>query len=204
MLKDGSFVGKLGTVVGCSWKGKPYVRRLPVRTTPPTMGELANRHVFDLVNTWLKPIHEFVRLGFRNYSPMVWGVNAASSLLHKTAIHKAGFASSIDPALVQVSSGDLELPEDLQMLQEGDALNFTWDPGSGTNKGARDRIIILAYNIELKWAKQELSGSHRYMGSHSLSLTGSPAGGFHVYVAFIAGDGSRQSDSRYMGFIIMN
>lgn len=199
VLKDGMLVGKLGSVVGCRWKGKPYLRRIPVRTSPPTQAELVNRHIFGLVNAWLRPIHEFVKVGFRNYRPSFWGVNAACSVLHKTALHKDGFNSSIDPALVQVSHGSLGLSDDLQVMAEGDSLLFTWEALGRINKGPRDRIMLLAYNIEAGWARQEISGSSRYQGSHSLSLAQAPPGTYHLYAAFVAEDGSRQSSSRYLG-----
>lgn len=201
IIKDGAFIGKLGTIVGCSWKGKHYVRRIPVRTAPPTQRELENRFAFNLVNEWLKPIHDFVRLGFRNYSPTVFGINAASSVLHRTALNRDGMNSSIDPSLVQVSAGELELPDDLQLVQETDSLMFSWDPGSGTNKGSRDRIIILAYAPEIKWARQEFSATRRSTGTYALPLSGFPTGVYHVYVAFLGNDGCSQTGSRYMGSV---
>ncbi len=198
IIKNGSFIGKIGTVVGCTWKGQHYVRRIPVRTAPPSEKEMENRYIFNLVNQWLKPIQDFVRLGFRNYSPTVWGVNAASSVLHKTALNRDGMNSAIDPALVQLSSGELQLPEDLQLVREGTTLIFSWDPSSGPYKGARDRMILLAYDPENGCALQELSASLRYKGFHSLSVAGVPPGIYHVYVAFI-GEDSGQSDSGYVG-----
>jgi len=198
ILKDGAFIGKLGTVVGCTWKGKHYVRRIPLRTAPPTQREHENRYVFNLVNEWLKPIQDFVRLGFRNYQPTVWGVNAASSVLHKTALHKDGMNSRIDATLVQVSSGELELPQDLELVKEVNSLVFTWNPESGLKKGLRDRIIILAYNPETKWAKQEFTATQRYKGTYTLSLAEIPGGNYHIYVAFLGND-CGQTNSRYLG-----
>ena len=196
ILKDGAFIGKIGTIVGCTWKGKHYVRRIPVRTAAPTQREIENRYAFNLVNEWLKPIHDFVRLGFRNYSPTVSGINAACSMLHKTALTRDGMNSSIDASLVQVSFGELELPAELQLVQESDSLLLTWNPQSGLNKGSHDRLIILAYDPETGWAKQEFSASQRYTGSYSLPLLDIPPGGYH------GNDACSQTGSRYLGKIL--
>ena len=200
-IEEGHIKGKLGTLVGCTWKGRPYLRRKALRTSPPTKGETRNRYVFDLVNEWLKPVHEFVRLGFRNYSDSVWGINAASSLLHKTALHRDGFESFIDPSLAKLSHGTLGLPTDLVVILDGDQLLFYWSTELGPDKDPKDRIMMLAYNIEQGTAATETSGPHRFTGYASLPLKPIDPGTYHLYAAFIAPTAEKQSPSRYLGSV---
>ena len=102
-----------------------------------------------------------------------------------------------------MSHGSLGLSEDLQFVFLDGQLVVSWNPTGSINRGPRDRVMILAYNIEAGWAKEELSGSRRDAGSHSISLMKEPPGTYHIYAAFGAEDGSRQSDSRYLG-VVMN
>lgn len=48
---NGPFSGKLGSVVGCTWKGIPYMRSLPKkRTAKISEAEQANRKKFEVAH----------------------------------------------------------------------------------------------------------------------------------------------------------
>lgn len=200
----GPFQGKVGTVIGASWKGIPYMRALPKkRTIPPTAGELANRKKWALSQQWLKPVQDFVRIGFKGYSPKSEGFIAAKSYILKNAITGEGETLAIDPARVKLSWGDLPLPNNLQMTGlKGKQIQFTWDPkfiDDISHEG--DQIMMLAYNVEKDKVVDDLYGRARAHGSDMLNLNTSKTGTFHIYVAFVAHDRSRQSESVYMGTV---
>ncbi|OQP39758.1 hypothetical protein A4H97_16160 [Niastella yeongjuensis] len=201
---NGPFQGKVGRVVGANWKGIPYMRSLPKkRTSPPTAGELANRKKWVLTQRWLKPIQDFVRIGFKGYSLRSEGFVAAKSYLLKNAITGEGETLAIDPALVKLSWGNLPLPENLQMTRlEGKRVQFTWDPlftHELSHKG--DQIMMLAYNVEKDRAVSNPYGQVRAHGFDILEIDTSKTGTFHIYVAFVAHDRSRQSESVYFSTI---
>ena len=197
---NGKIRGKVGDMVGYQIKDKDYIRKAPIRTAPPTEGELKSRFMLEVVSVWLKPIKAFVRQGFRNYSWNFEGFSAAFSVNYKEALIKNGFDSYIDPALVKVSSGNLGLPANLQAeLGPEKVLQFTWTPAINNGQGPRDRIMMLAYNPEKEQAFFALFGAIRYQGTDSLPLPGALPGSFHIYAAFLAEDGNRQSESRYLG-----
>ena len=200
----GPFQGKVGTVIGASWKGIPYMRSLPCkRTSPPTAGELANRKKWALSQQWLKPVQDFVRIGFKGYSPKSEGFIAAKSYLLKNAITGEGETVAIDPARVKLSWGDLPLPRNLQMTRlEGGLIQFTWDPMiSDEISHPGDQIMMLGYNLEKSAVIRNLYGGVRKNGSDELDLKNILKGPFHIYVAFVAHDRSRQSESVYMGTV---
>ena len=201
-IENGNLIGKLGNIVGTTNNGKAYVKRRPVRTAPLTEGEQKNLFIFNLVGQWLKPILPYIRIGFQGYNNNFQGYNAAKSLLFKSGLNRNGYDSSIDPSIVLVSYGTLGLPENLQVELQEQVLHFTWDPAVNSNKGPRDRIMLLAYNIEKQIAAYELSGQKRMEASAQLSLENYKPGTYHIYAAFMAEDGSRQSNSRYLGIIV--
>jgi hypothetical protein len=61
-----------------------------------------------------------------------------------------------------------------------------------------DQVMLLLYDDKAGYENMKLTGQFRYTGSDELQLP-APAGEFHVYVAFIAHDRSRQSHSVYLG-----
>ena len=200
----GPVTGKVGTLVGSSWRGIEFVKSLPNRTKPPTPGELANRHIFKFTQQWLTPIDSFLKVGFKGYSQTSYGVNAAKSYLYKHALKKDGFNSSIDPSLMLVSYGNLSLSDNIQMeLIENDQLSISWNPKILKGQDPDDQVMIVAYNIEKKIAIATASGQFRKTGQHILDLEGLADGTIHIYVAFISVDRESQSNSVYLGTVFI-
>jgi len=201
-MKNGFLSGKIGETVHYQARGRQLVRRRPVRKAPPTEGELLSRHMLELTTAWIKPVLEFVRIGFRKYHENYEGFNAAVSVVRKEALQKNGYNSSIDPSKARLSHGNLANAEDLQaeLLPDG-TLNFTWIPTADADASPRDRVMLLAYNVEKAFAVQETFGNKRLSGSDSLQLPLNIPGSYHLYAAFIAEDLGRQSQSKYLGSV---
>jgi len=201
---NGPIVGKVGTVVGSSWRGIDYVKSLPKRKKPPTENEKINRFIFAKTQNWLQPIAGFLKVGFKNYTHTNQGVNAAKSYLYKNALIKDGYDSVIDPAEMKVSYGNLPLVEDLTMeLNNENELRITWkaDAVRSEEKEPDDQVMILAYNVDKEDAYYTVSGQFRKTGSDKLDLKLVLDGTIHVYVAFVSVDRSRQSNSVYLGTV---
>src|SRR5690606_29542654 len=193
------YVGKVGNVIGSSWRGIPYIKSRGLRTKPATEGELINRFIFGKTQKWLFPINDFLRVGFKNYTLKSQGVSAAKSYLYKHALVKDGFDSTIDPTLMKVSHGDLPLPNSIEVeLSQENELIFTWEIGSCTLENQFDQIILLAYDIENEEIAVSLNGQFRHTGRDVLDI-GRSVRTFVVYAAFIAADRESQSDSVYLG-----
>ena len=79
---NGPLSGKVGSVVGCSWKGVNYVRGLPRINKKRTEAQKANQSRFAYVNAWLAPFKPFTSVGLLNYSDRMTWYNAAYNLNH--------------------------------------------------------------------------------------------------------------------------
>ena len=201
---NGPFVGKVGTVVGSSWKGIPYMKaKYKARTPHITDKEKGNRSRFSTAQLWLKPMLDFVRVGFKGYTPMVEGFIAAKSYLMKNAMEGTGAETIINPAKVKVSFGELPLSDNIAVkLIEGNKLEFTWDPETIRHRFvAHDQVMLMAYDIKNKEVKWTTTGQFRNVGRDILELPEEKDRTYHVYLAFVADDRSRQSDSVYLGEI---
>jgi hypothetical protein len=194
----GAFSGKIGPVIGTSRNGVPYMKgRGNPRTGPVGEKEAENRNKFAIGHTWLKPLLEVVRVGFKGYSRTTYGYNAAKSYNFKNAMENG----QMIPALVKLSSGDLPLPETLSAtLQEDYKFQFTWSTEYTRLASRKDQIMVLVYHPESNTAIYEIHGAFRQTGSQTFNVVSDfKDKKIHVYAAFIAADRSRQSDSIYLG-----
>jgi len=198
----GPISGKLGAVIGATWKGQPYLRIRPrKRGKKRGVKEKLNQDKFSQAHYWLQPLLPYVRIGFRGYSPTVEGFNAAKSFCLKHAFTGEASARKIDPSRVQLSYGDLPLPSNIKIKRSGDFfLEFSWDKkyNGGNNY---DQVMLLAYDCETGRNKMQLTGQFRLSGADELELPQIKKQNYHVYIAFIAHDRSRQSHSVYLGKI---
>jgi hypothetical protein len=77
---NGPIQGKIGTVIGSSRNGVPYVKGpYKNRTLKVSVKELANRKKFAAAQYWLSPILNFVHEGFKGFSQRSQGFVAAKS-----------------------------------------------------------------------------------------------------------------------------
>jgi Family of unknown function (DUF6266) len=199
---NGHIRGKVGTAIGSSRNGIPYIKGpYSSRTKTVSERELANRKKFADAQAWLQPLLYFVQVGFRGYSQRSHGFIAAKSLLLKNSFEPTESGLRINPALVKVSSGTLPLPENLTVsLTEAGDFSFTWDPVLKEDRNAsHDQIMMLAYDVEAEYAKFTTTGQFFKTGADILSVAGGKGKNFHVYAAFNAYDRSQQSDSVYLG-----
>jgi hypothetical protein len=201
----GPISGKLGTIVGATWNGIPYIRSRPKRRTSKiSRKEQANRDKFARAQFWLKPLLDFVRVGFSNYSPTVVGFNAAKSWLMKNALEQTADGIVIDPSKVLLSHGDLPLPSNLRLGEiKDEELPVYWDVNENDYYHKYDQCMLLAYDIENAVVSMKLTGQFRQAGEDSLPIYKMKGRTYHIYVAFSAADRSRVSNSVYLGEVRM-
>jgi hypothetical protein len=198
----GAFSGKVGKVVGYVSKGKGVMRTQGERTTAPTEKELLNREKFATSQKWLKPLTDFLRVGFQDYQPTYEGFVAAKSYNQKHALQTTEDNKFfIDPALALVSFGQQPLPLEINVeCREGQELFFTWSKEG--NYAYNDHVMALAYDCDSEefFARYRTSIGLRSHGSATFQLEKSQQGrSFHVYIAFVSDDRRNRTNSKYLG-----
>lgn len=203
----GPVIGKVGTVIGSSRNGIPYLKGpYKNRTGVISQKEALNRRKFAAAQVWLKPLLSFVRVGFKGYSERSEGFVSAKSYLLKNVLKVVDNTIVIDPALMKVSYGELPISEHAAFnFNHPNELTFTWNPEGFDQSFDHDQVMLLAYNIKAERAYYNLIGQFRKVGTDQLTLPKDfkPGSEIHLYMAFIAADRSRQSDSLYLGEIII-
>jgi len=203
---NGPFRGKIGKAHGSSRRGTNYIKgSYKKRTKKVSEPELANRSKFKTAQLWLKPILAFVREGFKNHTRTSQGFTSALSYLLLNAFDGEQPNLNINPAKVKVSAGTLPCTDNVAVSYPGNnILKFSWDKEMiGGNP--RDQVMLLAYDIENNFAYQTNPGQFRSAGEDTIKiLMGAKTKTFHLYIAFVAVDRSRQSDSLYAGTITLS
>ncbi|WP_411275647.1 DUF6266 family protein [Daejeonella sp.] len=193
----GGFSGKVGTVVGYTRMGQACMRSLPRKSSKaPSEGQLINRKAMKSAMAWLKPINEYVRVGFQNYSAKQHGFGSAVSYNKLNALRED---KTLDPSMAMIACGELPAPEGVVVSNpERGILEFTW-PADIQNK---DRVLILAYSNE-KDIIGDLCGARRKEGKQVLDcgiLIGKEA---DIYMAFVSEERDKSSNSVYLGRILV-
>lgn len=93
----GEVKSKVGNLVGCTWKGTPYMRARPSHmTNPQTEKQQSQRGKFMIAMDFLRPITPFIRYGYLEFTESQSAFNAAMSYLMKNAFTGSGESLALD------------------------------------------------------------------------------------------------------------
>lgn len=204
-LKDGIFggiSGKVGSVVGATWKGVPYVRSLPRKTKDPkTTNQLKQRIRFNLTMDFLRKITPLIRVGFQTGEEIrMTAFNAAMSYNMKHAIRVGDDGLELDYPNVLIANGVLGGARGCHAEAENDTLCVCWESAPLPDTRHDDMAVVLAYNPSKQESEYDLNAGKRKNGKAELPLPeGWKGDEIETYLAFRSADGSRVSNSIYTG-----
>ena len=149
----GGFSGKVGNVVGGTWKGKSYMRSLPNKTSRVSSEkQLEQQAKFKLIVLFFQCFSGLLNISFRSFATKVTGFNSAVSYALKNAVTGAYPAYDIAYPLVLIARGDLPNATAPNAVANGGGhIDFKWvnNAGVGMAKG-NDKTILLVYCPLLK------------------------------------------------------
>jgi hypothetical protein len=205
----GAFSGKVGTVVGSSWKGIDYMRSLPRPSTKaPTDPQLIQRAKFGLVTGFFRPVSELLNMGFQSLASGKSGYNVATSDFIASAITGIYPDLEIDYTRVLFSKGTLTGAYGVTSLSDNPGtikVSWTDNSGSGTAK-ASDKMVIVVYNpLKGQFVYNINSGALRSAGTDALALPAEFSGDtVEVWVAFMTHDKKVFSTSIHAGQVLVS
>ena len=198
----GGFSGKVGTVVGASWKGIDYIRSLPASVrNPRTEGQVTQRSRFLVTLEFLKAINSFIRVGYKTYAIKQSAYNAAMSYIVNNAVMGAYPDFEIDFPNVLVSRGSLKQAEGATATAGAGSMSFAWTDNSGvSNALATDKAMLLVFNSVKGEAVFNTAAADRSAETADLPFpAGWSADTVEVYLGFISNDGLLVANSVYLG-----
>jgi hypothetical protein len=201
----GGFSGKVGNVVGGTWKGIDYMRIKPANVTNPrTEGQVDQRSKFSTVLRFLQPMTDFLRVGFKLYANKMTQFNAAMSYNLNNAITGAYPNFMVDYASALVTRGNLTgAANGAASSPSAASVEVSWTDNSGSGSAqATDKALIVLLNTTRQEAVFTTAGPARSAGTETISVPSEYTGeDVEVFLGFISEDGSKVANSSYLGSV---
>lgn len=194
----GGFSGRVGTVVGGSWKSINYMRALATSISNPNTAKQKNQRTkFAMSINFLHSLVPYVRVGYRPYAINKSAYNAAMSYMLQNAFNGFDDELTIDYQRVMVSRGHLMMVGNAAVSLNGDVLTFTWTDNSGSGDAqATDVAMPLVYNKKRQLAVYSTNGATRRDASVQLTMPSEWSGeALAVYLGFRNEKGDSCADS---------
>jgi len=203
----GGFSGKVGSVVGGTWKGIDYMRSKSNRTNfNPSQAQLEQQAKFGLAIRFAQSMSALLAIGFRTYANKQTGINSAVSYILKNAIGGAYPTFTILYDEVLVSRGDLpNVLAPVATAAAGSLLTYTWTDNSGTGIAkATDKVILAAYCPALDQCIYTTGSAARSTETDQLNLATFSGKDVHTYIGCISEDGRNIASSIYTGMVTIS
>ncbi len=198
----GGFNGTVGTVVGGSWKGLPYMRgKAQSIKNPRTEKQMAQRIKFAMAQKFVKVMTAYLQVGFRNYTQQQTATNAAMSHTVRHCMKGEYPNFSIDPSKVLVSCGSLMPGRFCAVKVADNVAKFTWEDNSDESHAAIDDFAMpLVYNFTKGEAIFTTEQASRVDCQTELKLPSDWQGDqLSCYISFASVQNNGVSNSVYVG-----
>lgn len=199
----GGLSGKVGNVIGGSWKGIDYIRIKPSSVANPrTEGQVNQRNKFTVVLEYLQPNKSFLKVGYKSFATKKTEFNAAMSYVLNNAITGTAPNFNVDYANALLSRGGLTgILNPTSDLTTAGQVSFGWGDNSAEgNANTTDKAMLLVYNPSKKDSIIILDGAIRTVGSEVVTIPSTYAGDtVELFMAFVSADGTQVSNSVYLG-----
>jgi len=197
------FKGKIGNTVTYELNGQTVKRTIGKNTKDPTKLQLAVRSAVALVADLLRPVKGFIRTGFalEVKNTLLNANNKATSINILNAVKGVYPNQYIDYSKAIFSGGKMPVNTEIDVSVTDTGLAFAWDPAY-LLKGMHpnDRVLLIAYCPEKKYAFYETDGARRKEGKEQLPLMKyHEKVTVHTYLAFIAANKKSISTTIYTG-----
>ena len=203
----GGFSGKVGNIVGASWRGIDYIRSMPASVhNPRTEAQMTQRNRFSLVAKMLKAFIPIIRVGFAgSVGTGKSAFSVAMSYNVKNAVIGLFPDFEINFDAVKISSGDLYGAANAEASSAAGSISFVWDTDLLNNAAATDKVILLAFNAVTGEASYDVDAATRADGSGSLAVPPTWDGEMvDTYLALYSAAGKLVSNSVYTGRVTVS
>lgn len=193
----GGFSGKVGNVIGSSWRGISYMRAVAQSTAKTrSAAQSIQQERFACVVGFLQPITAYLRIGYKGLKEHESPFNAAMSYV----IRRAMTDNKIDYSKVLVSHGSLMPVMEAKATESNGKVVFTWTDNSGQGDAlATDLAMPLVYNTVRKEAVFSTHAATRAEGKTELNLPSRWAGDkLVIYLGVTSLDELTPANSLYL------
>ena len=200
----GGFSGKVGNVIGGTWKGIDYMRsKSNRRNFTPTQPQLEQQLKFALAVRFVQTMTGLVEISFGDFAVRKTGFNSAVSYTLRNAITGAYPVFSIQYADALVSRGDLpNVLAPAVTAGAGSILTFSWTDNSGVGIAKpTDKAMLVAFCPALNQCVYTTGGAKRNALTDSLNLAAFKGQEVQTWIGFISENRLNVASSFYTGMV---
>ena len=201
----GPISGKVGTVVGSSWKGIDSIRSKSSRRKSFSAGQMDQQFRFSAAINFVSTMTDLLKMTFKNYAVKKSQSNAALSYTLRNAITGTSPDYQVDFAKALVSHGNLPNASAPAATITGKAIHFTWTDNSGSGKAvATDKAVLVAYCKNYNQTIYTTISAVRSAKAAILDVSNFTGFEAEVWIAFLSADGLEASNSIYLGALMVS
>jgi hypothetical protein len=201
----GPFSGKVGTVVGSSWKGKAVMRSMPTRRRgSPTATQILQQAKFSLIMKFLQPLTSLVNATFDSFAVGMSGMNKAFSYNVQNGTTGVYPAITVNYPMILLGRGDLpNASAPAAVSTVAGKLTFNWTDNSGLGKATATDIAYVAVFCESlgHWIYSQLTGAARNAGTYILDVSAFSGKPVQTWLGFVTANGKTFSNTVYTGVV---
>ncbi|MDR6786501.1 hypothetical protein ABIE26_005312 [Pedobacter africanus] len=206
---NGPISGKVGAVVGSSWRGVEYLKSLPDRGGKAFTEKQKNQQfLMGMVSKWLKPLKRIIEIGYQIFVTGKTPMNGCVSYHMKHAVTgNSPLEYVINFAKVIFSRGELLIPLIKEVLGLMDAvLHIKWDNAStSVFNNDDDKATIVVYNPAKQAFVSFENVAQRADKEAVLQLPAAYAGDrVHCWQHFVNERGDAVSTTVYLGEVLVS
>jgi len=202
----GTFSGKVGSIIGSSWRNIHYMRGLPKKRTKPfTEAQLAQQQRFALMGKFLLPLKGLLEIGMANQDTSEATLFNLAMGNNLPAVAGSYPDFTIDYSKVRFSKGGLLKPRNVTLTTGEQVVNVGWRPTVNTYDGKLDdEVYVLLYDTELQAFYTTDEVVQRSVGEAAIQVDDDTAGHeAEVWLFCVSRDGKQISETVYAGSITL-
>ncbi|MDR2907424.1 MAG: DUF6266 family protein [Bacteroidales bacterium] len=193
----GGFSGKVGAVIGSSWKEISYMRAFPLKVkNPKTAAQTQQRDKFATVVGVLKTLVPILRLGWKLYTNGRSAYNAATAYTLENVIKGNHPNFQVDYEKLLISVGNLPPVQNPAIEVKEGKIHLSWEDNSGIGEAKEtDKLLFALINPaknQTMLIYDQVDREERELLLNVAHWTGDT---IHAYIGFISEDGKQVATS---------
>ncbi|WP_333865342.1 DUF6266 family protein [Sphingobacterium sp.] len=203
---NGALSGKAGSVVFVTNGNTTYARGLPKKSRKkPSVDQIQSRSRFSLIQKFISPMLDLLRVGFKNYNSNKKAYSNAMSYNLHNALEKTATGYAINYENFRVSKGEPNpiTSHTFHVDKETETFTLSWDYdanlSAASDLNASSCRLLLYCPAVVAFTNESMNTLAQRTQTAKLQRQ-QHIGTYHIYVFFHKIDGSAEcTDSKYLG-----
>jgi len=202
----GGFKGKVGAVVGSTWRGLNVMRSKPKKSgKAPSEDQAIQQERFKLMSGFLSPISSILDSYYGNSASEKSRFNLAMSYHLKEAIAGISPNLEIDFERVDLTKGKGLKTKNATVLANASGIKFSWLNNAAVNSSdADDLALVMVFNPDKNEFITEKTAVTRADLTYTLDVPEEFAGDeVHCWISFVNPKGKSANNSTYLNTVTL-